>query len=107
MSQQSSAIPSMRNERTLLAVLASLVVGLVISLLNGMDVFSAIKSALIFAVFTGAIVAILGWAVDFAREKGYGTWLAIFLVLVLNVFGIVILLLLPDRNPNPRQQTGL
>lgn len=98
--------PGLRTERILLAVLASLVVGLVISLINGMDILSAIKGALIFSVFTGAVVAVLSWAVDYAREKGYSTWLAIFLVLFLNVFGILILLLLPDRSPEPQQQAG-
>ena len=101
-----SDAPGLRTERTLLAVLASLVVGLVLSFANGMDILSAIKSALIFSVFTGAVVAILGWAVDIAREKGYSTFLAIFLVLVLNVFGIAILLFLPDRRPGT-QGTGL
>jgi hypothetical protein len=95
--------PSLRSERTLLAILASFVVGLVIALINGMDVLSAIKSALIFSLLTGAVVAVLAWAVDYAREKGYSTLLAIFLVLVLNVVGILILLLLPDRRPAPQQ----
>ena len=96
--------PGLRTERTLLAILASLVVGLVIALINGMDVFSAIKSALIFSLLTGALVAVLGWAVDYAREKGYNTWLAIFLVLFLNIFGILILLLLPDRSSEAQEQ---
>ena len=83
-------------KRTVIAILASLLIGLLLALFNGLDLISAVKAALIFSVITGAIVAMLSWAVEIAREKGYSAVIAFLAVIILNIFGILLLLALPS-----------
>jgi hypothetical protein len=59
-----------------------------------------LQAGFIFAVLVGIIVAMLSWGIDIAVKKGYPAWVGLFLVLFLNVFGLVIIAVLPDRVPN-------
>lgn len=87
----------LKTERTLLAIIFSFVIGLVLALINGMDLASALWGAFVFSLLTGAVVAVLAWAVDTAKQKGYPGLLGFLAVLFLNVFGILLLLLLPRK----------
>jgi SNF family Na+-dependent transporter len=88
---------NLKTERTILTVLITFVVGLVIALNNGLGLFSAVRGAFIISVLTGAIVAVLAWGVDIAKQKGYSGTLGFISILLLNVFGILLLLLLPPK----------
>lgn len=92
-----------RTTRTFLALLMGFLIGLVILLINGRTIGASIIGALIFSVLVGVIVAILSWAFEYAERKGYSGWVGFFLVLILNIIGVILLLLLPSKNqqPNP------
>lgn len=85
-------------ERTFLAIPASFVVGLVAALINGLDFLTAARNAFFFSLITGIIVLFLAWGVDTARQKGYPGLLGFLAVFILNVFGVLLLILLPARN---------
>ncbi len=85
-------------ERTILAIPASFVVGLLAALINGLDLFTAARNAFFFSLLTGIIVFFLAWGVDTARQKGYSGLLGFMAVFILNIFGILLLILLPSRN---------
>lgn len=85
--------------RTLIAVVASFVIGFIIQVINGFSVTTALLGAVIFSIFVGVSVAILSWAGDYAERKGYPFWVGFLLVFFLNIIGIVILFLLPLRLP--------
>lgn len=88
---------NLKTERTLLAIVLSFVIGLPLALINGMDLLSALWGAFVFSLLTGAVVAVLAWAVYMAKQKGYPGILGFLAVLILNIFGILLLLLLPRR----------
>ena len=75
----------------------SFLLGFAISLLNGRGLASAFQAGFFFAVLVGVIVAMLSWSIDIAVKKGYPAWVGFFLVLFLNVFGLLILAVLPNR----------
>lgn len=91
---------NLKTERTILAVLITFVVGLPLALINGLDFISAMRGAFLMALLTGAIVAVLAWSVDTAKQKGYSGSLGFFAILFLNIFGILLLLCLPVRREN-------
>jgi hypothetical protein len=43
------------------------------------------------------IVALLSWGIDIAVKKGYPDWVGFLLVLLFDVFGLLVLAILPDR----------
>jgi uncharacterized membrane protein len=71
---------------------------LAVSVLNGRGVAVSIAAAAVFGLLVGVVVAILSWAFNYAGAKGYSGWMGFFLVLVLNVLGVLLLLILPARN---------
>jgi len=83
--------------RIFIGFIVSFLLGFVISLLNGRDLTSAVQAGFFFAVLVGIIVAMLSWGMDIAVKKGYPAWVGFFLVLFLNVFGLLILVVLPNR----------
>ena len=83
--------------RIFVGFIVSFLLGLVISLLNGRDLSSAFQAGFFFAVLVGIIVAILSWGIDIAVKKGHPAWVGFFLVLFLNVLGLLILAVLPNR----------
>lgn len=83
--------------RILIGFIVSFLLGIVISLLNGRSLALAFQAGLLFAVLVGIIVAMLSWGIDIAVKKGYPAWVGFFLVLFLNVFGLLILAVLPNR----------
>ena len=84
--------------RTASAFILGFLVGLAVSMLNGGGVAVSIAAAAVFGLLVGIVVSILAWAFDYAEMKGYNGWLGFFLVLILNILGVLLLLVLPDRN---------
>jgi hypothetical protein len=84
--------------RIFIALIVSFVLGFAISLLNGQSLVSALQSGFFFAVLVAVIVAMLSWGIDIAVKKGYPDWAGFFLVLILNVFGLLLLAILPNRS---------
>jgi len=81
--------------RTGLALVLGLCIGTFTSFVNGRDFVSALQTGFGFALLVGFIVALLSCGMDIALEKGYPGWLGFLLVLCLNIFGLVIIALLP------------
>jgi len=77
-----------------------------VSSINGRDVVSAVQVGVGFAFLVGVIVAVLSWGMDWAIEKGYPGWFGFFLVLCLNIVGLVILALLPRHSPISKPPVG-
>lgn len=86
------------SKRTLAAISLGSIVALVISILNGRTFAQALYAAVLLALIIGFIVGLLSWAIDYTVRKGYQGWLGFMLVLFLNIFGVIILVLLPSRN---------
>jgi len=84
--------------RIFIGFIVSFLLSIFISLLNGRSLASAFQAGFFFAVLVGMIVAMLSWGIDIAVKKGYPAWVGFFLVLFLNVFGLLILAVLPNRN---------
>jgi hypothetical protein len=78
-------------------VLGSLT-GLLFSLSNGHDFLSALQPAFFFGILTMSLVTLLTQGMALARRKGYAEWVGFVPVLVLNVFGLIVLMLLPKRD---------
>jgi len=95
------------NTRIVLALIVSFLLGIVFSLFNGQDLLSSLQAGFIFALITIIIVAILSWGIDIAVNKGYPSWIGFLLVLILNVLGLLILAVLPNKtilnNPVSKQ----
>lgn len=89
--------------RITLSLIISLVLGVVISLLNGRDPLSSLQSGFIFAIMVATIVAMISWGIEIAVKKGYSEWIGFLLVFVLNLLGLVILAVLPKRNVRTNQ----
>lgn len=75
-----------------------MVLGFVGSLVNGRGFVPAIVAGVQFSITVAAVVAIINWVTDIARRKGYSPWLRVFLVVLLQILGMVILLFLPHRH---------
>ena len=84
--------------RIFIAFIVSLILGFSISLLNGHSQVSALQSGCFFAVLVAIIVAMLSWGIDIAAKKGYPDWVGFFVVLILNVFGLLLLAILPNKS---------
>ncbi len=80
-----------------LAFALGLFLGVPISFFNRRDLFLSLQAGFVFAVFVAAIVAILSWGMDIAVRKGYPAWMGFLLVLLLNVFGLLLLAILPSK----------
>ena len=99
------ALPMNSGIRIVLSLCLAFVIAVPVSLLNGRDWVSALQAGLGFAVLVGTIVAILSWGMDIAIEKGYPAWFGFILALILNVFGLIILALLPTHASTHRPAT--
>ena len=86
--------------RIFIAFFVSLILGFSISLLNGRSQAPALQSGFFFAVLVAIIVAMLSWGIDIAVKKGYPDWVGFFVVLILNVFGLLLLAILPNKSTN-------
>lgn len=86
--------------RIAVAALGGMILGVVVSLLNGRGLAAALIGGVQFSVVLVVIVAVIDWAVGISRRKGYAPWLGVVLVLFLNVVGAVVLLILPNHNPD-------
>ena len=96
------------NKRIMAALIISFLTAIVFSMFNGRDFPSAIQAGFIFAPTVAIVVAILSWGMDIALKKGCPDWMCFLLVLILNVFGLLILAVLPDKaplnnNPSPKK----
>lgn len=83
--------------RILLALIISFLLSVFISFSNGRDLLLSLQSGFIFAIIVATIVAMLSWGMDIAVEKGYSGWVGFFLVLILNVLGLVLLAVVPNK----------
>lgn len=83
--------------RILLALIISFLLSVFISFSNGRDLLLSLESGFIFAITVATIVAMLSWGMDIAGEKGYSGWVGFLLVLILNVLGLVLLALVPNK----------
>jgi hypothetical protein len=72
----------------------------VVSLVNGRSPTRSVLSGLVLALAVGAMVAVLSWAADTARAKGYGAWVGVLLIILLNLAGAGVLVLLPSKRAN-------
>src|SRR5262245_21863530 len=86
--------------RTALALVLGLPIGTFVSFVNGRDFISALQAGFGFALIVGFIIAFLSWGMEIALDKGYPGWLGFLLVLCLNIFGLIILVLLPAHTPS-------
>ena len=68
-----------------------------ITLINRQDGALALRNAITFAALVCAVMIVLHVGALLAERKGYSTWLGVLLVALLNVVGLVILILLPNR----------
>ena len=83
--------------RIFIGFIFSFLLGFAISLLNGQGLASAFQAGFFLAVLVGIIVAMLSWGIDIAVKKGYPDWVGFFVVLFLNVFGLLLLAVLPNK----------
>ena len=96
------------NKRIMVALIISFLTAIVFSMFNGRDLPSAFQAGFIFAPTIAIVVAILSWSIDIAVKKGYPGWMGFLLALILNILGLLILAVLPDKaalnnNPSPKQ----
>lgn len=83
--------------RTLISLILGFSIAFLFSIRNGREFPTALLSALVFGLLTAVTVAVLSWSIEYAERKGYPGWLGFLLVLCLNLVGVVILFLLPER----------
>ena len=86
-----------RPTKTLLALMMGFASGMIACLVNQLPLWDTLLRSLGFGVLVAAIVAVLAWASETAEQKGYPTWLGFWLVAILNILGIFIVWLLPQR----------
>lgn len=79
------------------ALVLGLVAGLVVSLTNGLSLVQAAGRGAVFALLAGLLVWLLSWAMETAAHKGYSPWLGLWLIVLLNLVGILVLLWLPPK----------
>jgi len=80
-----------------IASAVALLIGANISLSNGNPLTTAIRDGLLFSIVVAYIVAIIAWGLKLSAAKGYPAWAGFGLALFLNIIGIAVLWLLPDR----------
>ena len=85
-------------KRIAVAVALAFAIALTVSLANGLAAPLALRNSLLFTLLVTAIVAVLDWAMAAAQRKDYSPWLGFWLVIVLQLLGIVMLLILPARS---------
>ena len=71
-------------------------------LVNQLPLGDVLLRSLSFGILVAAIVALLAWASETAEQKGYPSWLGFWLVAILNILGMFIVWLLPDRETKPK-----
>lgn len=86
-----------RPAKTLFAFLLGWASGTIACLVNQIPLGNALLRALGFGVLVATIVAVLAWVSETAKQKGYPSWLGFWLVAILNILGIIIIMLLPER----------
>jgi ABC-type transport system involved in cytochrome c biogenesis permease subunit len=86
-----------RLAKTLLAFILGWTSGLIACLGNQLPLGNALLRSLGFGILVAVIVAVLAWASETAEQKGYPGWLGFWLVVILNILGILIIWLLPER----------
>jgi uncharacterized membrane protein len=72
--------------------------GMIVCMFNQLRLGDAMLRSLSFGILVAVIVSILAWASEAAEQKGYPSWLGFWLAVILNVFGILIIWLLPDQD---------
>jgi hypothetical protein len=83
--------------RTIISLILGFSIGFLFSIRNGRDIPTSLLTALVFGLLVAVVVAVLSWSIEYAQRKGYPGWLGFGLVLCLNVIGVLILFLLPER----------
>lgn len=91
-----------RPAKTLLAFLLGWTSGMIACLVNQLPLGDVLLRSLSFGILVAAIVALLAWASETAEQKGYPSWLGFWLVAILNILGMFIVWLLPDRETKPK-----
>lgn len=94
-----------RPTKTLLAFLLGWTSGMITCLVNHLSLGDTLLRSLGFGILVAAIVAVLAWASETAEQKGYPTWLGFWLVVILNVLGIIIIGLLPYQKAKVHNPT--
>jgi len=92
--------------RVTAALALSFFVGVTLASINGQDMMTALRSSVIFASITGAVIALLSLGMEKAEDKGYPASLGLLLVVLLNVLGLIILTILPRRSTVPAATTA-
>lgn len=92
-----------RLRRVLTAVLVGFVFGFVVALANGQDLLVSLYGGLVLTAVAGILAAPLVWAAEIAEKKSYGVWFGVLMVLLLNVLGLLLLLVLPQKNEDQTQ----
>jgi hypothetical protein len=85
-------------KRILFGAILAFASAFTISLANGLGALSSLGNALFFSLLISAIVSVLVWAMEISERKGFNAWLGFWAIIVLNLFGVVLLLWLPARN---------
>jgi drug/metabolite transporter (DMT)-like permease len=85
-------------KRIIFGAILAFVSAFAISLANGLGALTSLGNALFFSLLISAIVAVLVWAMEIAQRKGYDPRVGFWTIIVLNLFGVVLLLWLPARN---------
>jgi hypothetical protein len=87
-----------RTRKISIAIGSVLVIGIVISILNGRSFLDFLFPVIMFSLLVGVIVGVLDWTIEYSQNKGYSAWFGFLLVFLFNLVGLVVLLLLPDRS---------
>jgi hypothetical protein len=85
------------NTRIVMAFVISFTLTVVLACVNGQTLLAALQSAFGFAILTTFLVTMLSWGIELAERKGFPGWAGFLLVLIFNVFGLLILIILPAR----------
>ena len=85
--------------RIVLAFVISFLVAVFFSYSNGRDLPISLQMGFFLAIVTATLVAILSWGIEIAVMKGYPGWWGFLLALIFNIFGIVVLAILPNKTP--------
>lgn len=89
-----------REKRIVVLTFLVLLAAFVITLANRQNVALALQNAFVFAGVVGLLMVLLHIGASIAERKSYPTWLGVVLTLFLNIIGLMILLVLPDRFSN-------
>jgi hypothetical protein len=88
---------NLTGRRTFISLILGFSIGFLFSIRNGRDLQTSLLSALVFGLLVAVVVVVLSWSIEYAQRKGYPGWMGFVLVLCLNVIGVLILILLPER----------